>query len=111
MLFDLSELRETQDALRTQRWHTQTLLDTAPDAIVNTDEQGGIESINTAAERLFGYSDSDVRGRSIRILMPDPTQEAQVGLPRRETTGVRGTAPSAPSRSASVNGRTRARAS
>jgi PAS domain S-box-containing protein len=89
VLFDLSELRETQEALRTQKWHTQTLLDTAADAIVNTDDQGGIESINAAAERLFGYADSDVRARSIRLLMPDPTLEAHVGQPSRETTGVK----------------------
>jgi len=88
-LFDLSELRETQEALRTQRGHTQTLLDTAADAIVNTDDQGVVESINAAAERLFGYADSDVRGRSIRMLMPDPTLEAQVGVPSRETTGIK----------------------
>src|SRR5262249_18671494 len=89
-LIDLSELRRTQDDLRTQKARTQTLLDTAADAIVSMDENGQIESVNAAAERLFGWKEKALKGESIRILIPDDEdQRPYVGHPTREAVAVR----------------------
>jgi PAS domain S-box-containing protein len=92
VLMDLSELRRTQDDLRTQKARTQTLLDTAADAIVSTDAIGRIESLNAAAERLFGWKQQEVVGQPVRMLMPSPAdadERQYVGRPSRETVGVR----------------------
>ncbi len=42
------------------------------DSVITIDERGMIDSFNPAAERLFGYSATDVLGRNINVLMPDP---------------------------------------
>jgi PAS domain S-box-containing protein len=49
---------------------TQTILDTAPDGIITFDASGAIQSLNHAAERLFGYTADEVVGQQIRRLMP-----------------------------------------
>lgn len=49
----------------------QAILDTAVDGIVTIDEHGTIESLNTATERIFGYSFEELIGQNVKMLMPD----------------------------------------
>jgi diguanylate cyclase (GGDEF)-like protein/PAS domain S-box-containing protein len=46
------------------------LVDNAVEGIVTTNDKGNIITFNPAAERIFGYSKSQVMGRSIGILVP-----------------------------------------
>jgi two-component system sensor kinase FixL len=50
--------------------HLKAVLDTAVDGIITIDQTGIVQSLNKAAERMFGYPASDVIGRNIRMLMP-----------------------------------------
>jgi two-component system, LuxR family, sensor kinase FixL len=61
----------------------QAILDTVPDALVVIDEHGSITSFSKAAERLFGYSEADVIGSNVSMLMPSPHREAHDGYLRR----------------------------
>jgi two-component system sensor kinase FixL len=53
----------------------RSILDTVPDAMIVIDERGIVRFFSSAAERLFGYSSGEVRGRNVRMLMPPPYQE------------------------------------
>ena len=51
------------------------IIESAVDAIVVIDAAGRIEVFNPAAQRLFGYSESEVIGRNVSMLMPAPYRD------------------------------------
>jgi PAS domain S-box-containing protein len=53
----------------------QSILNTTIDAIVTTDQYGVIESVNEAAEGLFGFLSEQLVGVNIAVLIP-PTQDS-----------------------------------
>lgn len=50
----------------------RAILDDAVDAIITIDERGAIQSVNRAAERIFGYAADEMIGNNIKMLMPRP---------------------------------------
>lgn len=52
------------------------LIDTVPDAMVIADRHGTIQSFSRGAEEMFGYSEADVLGENVRLLMPSPDRDA-----------------------------------
>lgn len=60
----------------------RALFDAAVEGIIIADERGQIEEFNKAAERLFGYSASEVLGRPLNMLMPEPDRSAHDGYMR-----------------------------
>ncbi len=48
------------------------IIETAPDGLIIIDEGGLIQSFNPAAQRMFGYKASELVGRNISLLMPEP---------------------------------------
>ena len=52
----------------------ESILESAVDAIVTIDADGLIETVNPAAEKLFGYDRAEFVGRNVRFLMPEPYQ-------------------------------------
>ena len=67
--------------------HVRSILATIPDAMVVIDEYGQILSFSAAAEKMFGYTESDVLGENVSMLMPSPDRERHDGYLRhyRET--------------------------
>ena len=60
------------------------------EAIVSGDEAGLITYVNPAAERMFGYSATEMLGREIKMLMPDRYRGAhEHGMRRFLETGER----------------------
>jgi PAS domain S-box-containing protein len=50
----------------------ETVLNTIIDGVVIINKRGEIQSFNRACEGLFGYHPSEVIGKNVKILMPDP---------------------------------------
>jgi two-component system, LuxR family, sensor kinase FixL len=57
----------------------EALLDAAVDAVIVIDHTSQILTFNHSAERLFGYSQAEVVGQNIAMLMPEPYQSAHAG--------------------------------
>ena len=55
--------------------HLRSILATVPDAMVVIDEAGLILTFSAAAEKMFGYSEQEVLGRNVSMLMPSPDRE------------------------------------
>ena len=68
----------------------RSVVATTPDAIVTMDEGGSFLSANPAAERMFGYSESELVGRPLTVVMPARFREQHsTGLKRYLETGER----------------------
>jgi PAS domain S-box-containing protein len=60
----------------------------AVDGIIAINDRGLIESFNPAAEKIFGYSENEVLGKPLALLIPGRHRDAhQQGLERVRTTG------------------------
>jgi len=57
----------------------KALLDAAVDAIIVIDHRGRIETFNSAAEVIFGFSAEDVLGKNVSLLMPEPYKSEHDG--------------------------------
>ncbi|MDH5639912.1 MAG: response regulator [Nitrospira sp.] len=71
-VIDITERKASEMAVREQETRLRAIVDHAVDGIITIDEQGTIESFNSAAERLFGYPAAAVLGQNVKLLMPDP---------------------------------------
>jgi PAS domain S-box-containing protein len=85
--------------LTNSEMRVRTILEYVPDGVLTIDPSGTIQSLNPAAERIFGYQAGDLIGRNINALVPDSLgvldprlAESGQALPpegRRELLGVR----------------------
>jgi two-component system sensor kinase FixL len=66
------EQKNAEKALRESEAKSRAILETTVDGVITIDANGIIESFNPAAERIFGYSEEEVIGRNVSILMPEP---------------------------------------
>ncbi len=54
----------------------ESINDALFDAVILINERGIIETINSATERMFGYSDKELIGSNVAMLMPEPFASA-----------------------------------
>ncbi len=85
---DITDLKNAVRGLQDSEARTRAILDAAVDAILTIDPSGLVESMNPAAERLFGYPSAEVVGQNVKMLMPDPYRHEHDGyLHNYLTTG------------------------
>lgn len=67
----LLRYREISNQVRTNESRLRAMMDTAIDGIVTINSVGIIQSVNQAAERIFGWSAEEMLGKNVKMLTPD----------------------------------------
>lgn len=76
---DVTAQRRADAALMESQARWRAVVDSAVDGIIVIDGRGKIGVFNPAAERLFGYSEQEVVGQNVNVLMPSPYHEEHDG--------------------------------
>lgn len=74
-----------------QEAYMRAVVDTAAEGIIVVDEQGNIDTFNPAAEQLFGFLATEIRGKPLSWLLPDVASQDSpppVTAAEEETTGL-----------------------
>jgi len=81
---DITERKQAEEAINLQRAYFQQLFDNSPDAILMMDTNDRAIQANRGFEVLFGYTNEEVKGRSlIELIVPEvDVQEASDSLQR-----------------------------
>ena len=72
IISDITERKLAEQDLRDRDACLSGIMDNVIDGIVTIDEKGIIESVNRSIEYLFGYSEGELIGENVKILMPEP---------------------------------------
>ena len=83
VIFNIDGQKRAEEDLRAREAHLQSILATVPEGMVVIDANGIIQSFSKTAERLFGYNETEVIGRNVNILVPEPDRSRHDGYIRR----------------------------
>ncbi len=93
----VTNLKQIKGELEKSQYQLQSIIHNAMDGIIMINENGDIHGFNPAAEEIFGYSQQEIIGKNVRMLMPEPDHSAHDGYLQRylqtgegKILGVRG---------------------
>jgi len=78
-----------QQAAVEARLQLATIVESSSDAILSANLEGIIESWNSSAEQMFGFTDTEAVGQSISMLIPPGLNEEQLEILRKLRDGER----------------------
>jgi PAS domain S-box-containing protein len=86
---DITERKQAAEALRESEEKFRVMSAAAHDAIVMIDNDGNVTYWNKAAEKIFGYSSGEMRGKNLHDILAPPRyhQAYREGFRRFKTTG------------------------
>lgn len=74
-IHDITRRKRAEADLQESEARMRAMFETVVDAIITIDERGIIDRFNPAAEKLFGYAETEVAGQNVSMLMPPPYRE------------------------------------
>ncbi|WP_395741744.1 PAS domain S-box protein [Prosthecobacter sp.] len=80
---EITEQRRAVTLLHEREERLRAILNTVADAVVTIDQRGIIINVNPATERMFGYTEAEMVGRNVKMLMPSPYREEHDSYLRR----------------------------
>lgn len=72
---DVTALRQAEEIVREREARLSAILNTVADAVITIGQDSTILTANPAAEQMFGYRESEMVGRNVRLLMPESYRE------------------------------------
>lgn len=66
---DITRAKDAEQELRRSEARTRSIIENALGGIITTNENGNIESVNPAAQQIFGYTAEEMLGRTVCLLL------------------------------------------
>jgi PAS domain S-box-containing protein len=83
ILQDVTERRAFESEIIERQARLRAVLSSVAEAVVSIDEAGNILEVNDSTLRMFGYTEADLLGANVSVLMPEPFHSAHDGYLRR----------------------------
>ncbi len=88
VLSEAMERNKAEKEIRRSANWLERLIETTQDGVVSIDRQARIVLFNPAAERIFGYTQAEIQGQTVNVLMAEPyATEHDSYIERYERTG------------------------
>jgi PAS domain S-box-containing protein len=87
IIHDITERKQAEEALIDSELRFRAVIQSDREAIISANSVGGIIGWNRGAEITFGYSETEVMGQTLTMLMPDHFQSEHVGGMARVQSG------------------------
>ena len=68
----VTNLKQIKDELEKSQNQLRAIIHNVMDGIIMINESGEIHGFNPAAEQIFGYSQQEIMGKNVNMLMPEP---------------------------------------
>jgi diguanylate cyclase (GGDEF)-like protein/PAS domain S-box-containing protein len=100
----VTNLKRIKGDLEKSQNQLQSIISNVMDGIITINESGEVQGFNPAAELIFGYSQQEIVGKNVSMLMPEPDRSAHgdylkrylhtgegkiLGVRGREVTAIR----------------------
>jgi PAS domain S-box-containing protein len=90
VFIDVTARKKAETALRESEQRYRAVADSASDAIITADSVGNVVGWNPSAEKMFGYSEAEINGKPLTILLPAQFQGLHLnGMERVQSGGER----------------------
>jgi PAS domain S-box-containing protein len=81
------KISPSSSIIREYKWDLAAIVEASDDAIIGVDLNADVLSWNRGAERMFGYSEAEMMGRSSTIIVPPERMEVFADRLRKLTAG------------------------
>ncbi len=68
---EIQELKRLEKELEENIAQAQAILETTIDGIITVDDEGTIKRFNQAASKIFGYTEEEVLGQNVKVIVPE----------------------------------------
>jgi PAS domain S-box-containing protein len=86
---ELKERRKAEEVVRLSEARNRDLLENMIGGMITLNERSRIESVNPAAERIFGYREDEILGKNVSILLADaPESDTDSYLKQAHQTAI-----------------------
>ncbi len=72
----VTNLKQIKGDLEKSQLQLQAIIYNVMDGIITINELGAIQGFNPASEQIFGYTQQEVLGNNLKMLMPEPNRSA-----------------------------------
>jgi PAS domain S-box-containing protein len=86
-VFDISARKRAEESVEATRAHLSAIVENSYDAIISKTLGGIVESWNLSAQKMYGFSEEEIKGKSVSVLAPPDRADEMTGILKKIAAG------------------------